>query len=478
METVNYFQKFLKEERYTQSFNSAPIFLNHSAQSGFVIKEILGFGYNGFCFNYKEGYGEMDYLVSDFKMIWRIIKNKLAQDPDYLIKTKKQYEEIFNEHEKLFEKIAVLKLREIKNEELFDLFKKCAKAQIDSVGLGHLVDSISIELEKEFRKKLFDEIEEKKEFNKYFVQLTVPSKPSFIAKEENELLKISLLSSSERKENLKEHLKKYFWIQNSYAGPKKLTINSLEQRLRFFRETKKKQKNKIIRVAPKVKIKLSKEVKKMVETIDFTTIWQDERKRNALKTIGYWGKIIDEIGRRLSMPSHFIYYLGVSDVEKINFLKDIGSLRKNLERRIKGVFFLLKEDREIKITGALYQKLIKIRKKITESATEKQKEIHGTIANNGTAIGRVIICKDINSLDKVRAGDILVTSMTRPEFMPALKKATAIVTDEGGITSHAAIVARELGIPAIIGTKIATKVLKDGMVVEVRANHGVIKIIG
>ena len=67
--------------------------------------------------------------------------------------------------------------------------------------------------------------------------------------------------------------------------------------------------------------------------------------------------------------------------------------------------------------------------------------------------------------------------MTRPEFMPALKKAAAIITDEGGITCHAAIVARELKKPCIIGTKIATKVLKDGMMVEVDADKGVVKIL-
>ena len=67
--------------------------------------------------------------------------------------------------------------------------------------------------------------------------------------------------------------------------------------------------------------------------------------------------------------------------------------------------------------------------------------------------------------------------MTRPEFVPLLKQASAIITDEGGITSHAAIVSRELKIPCIIGTKVATKVLKDGDKVEVNANHGVVRII-
>jgi pyruvate,water dikinase len=66
--------------------------------------------------------------------------------------------------------------------------------------------------------------------------------------------------------------------------------------------------------------------------------------------------------------------------------------------------------------------------------------------------------------------------MTRPEYLPAMKKAAAFVTDEGGITCHAAIVAREMGKPCIIGTKVATKVLKNGDLVEVKGNHGVVLI--
>jgi pyruvate,water dikinase len=67
--------------------------------------------------------------------------------------------------------------------------------------------------------------------------------------------------------------------------------------------------------------------------------------------------------------------------------------------------------------------------------------------------------------------------MTRPEYISAMKKAAAIVTDEGGITCHAAIVSRELKKPCIIGTKIATKVLKDGDLVEVDADKGIVKIL-
>jgi pyruvate,water dikinase len=67
--------------------------------------------------------------------------------------------------------------------------------------------------------------------------------------------------------------------------------------------------------------------------------------------------------------------------------------------------------------------------------------------------------------------------MTRPEFVPLMKKAAGIVTDEGGITCHAAIISRELGKPCIIGTQTATQIIKDGDLVEVRANHGTVRIL-
>lgn len=103
-------------------------------------------------------------------------------------------------------------------------------------------------------------------------------------------------------------------------------------------------------------------------------------------------------------------------------------------------------------------------------------EVRGVIAFAGRAKGVVKIIKRTEDLDKVKKGDILVTQMTFPSFIMAMKKAVAFVTDEGGITCHAAIVAREMEKPCIIGAKIATKALKDGDWVEVDANHGVVTV--
>lgn len=101
----------------------------------------------------------------------------------------------------------------------------------------------------------------------------------------------------------------------------------------------------------------------------------------------------------------------------------------------------------------------------------------GTVANGGIASGRVVLVFEKSQIAEVAEGDILVTPMTTPDFLPAMKKAAAFVTDEGGITCHAAIIAREMGKPCIIGTKVATEVLKSGDIVEVDADNGLIKIL-
>ena len=96
----------------------------------------------------------------------------------------------------------------------------------------------------------------------------------------------------------------------------------------------------------------------------------------------------------------------------------------------------------------------------------------GSPASPGIGTGRVKVLKSAKEIAKVEKGDILVAPMTSPDFVPAMKKAHAIVTDAGGATSHAAIVSRELGIPCVVGTKEATLVLKDGMIVTVDGQKG------
>jgi len=114
-------------------------------------------------------------------------------------------------------------------------------------------------------------------------------------------------------------------------------------------------------------------------------------------------------------------------------------------------------------------------KQISESQLVNLKQlVQGEPASFGIGFGKVVKIKSAKEIDKVKNGDVLVTEMTAPDFVPAMKRASAIVTDKGGQTSHAAIVSRELGVPAIVGTKIATKILKEDQLVTANGATGIV----
>ncbi|MFC7200365.1 pyruvate, water dikinase [Halospeciosus flavus] len=100
--------------------------------------------------------------------------------------------------------------------------------------------------------------------------------------------------------------------------------------------------------------------------------------------------------------------------------------------------------------------------------------VSGLGASPGIASGAVRVVKKLDQLDKVGKGDIIVTEMTTPDMVPAMKRAAGIVTDEGGMTSHAAIVSRELGVPAVLGTGDGTSVLKDDQLVTIDGDRGTV----
>lgn len=119
------------------------------------------------------------------------------------------------------------------------------------------------------------------------------------------------------------------------------------------------------------------------------------------------------------------------------------------------------EGEEVKVERNVEQKELKVL-------------VRGLAASPGIGAGKVKLINDISEIARVQEGDILVTVMTNPDMVPAMRRAKAVVTDEGGRTCHAAIVSRELGIPCIVGAKEATKVLKEGMEITVDAKRGVV----
>jgi len=131
-----------------------------------------------------------------------------------------------------------------------------------------------------------------------------------------------------------------------------------------------------------------------------------------------------------------------------------------------------------KITVFLVDEIEKYKKKYkVKEEIEKVSKISGSIANKGFVKGIAKIVNSKEDIGKVENGDILVAPMTIPDMVPAMQKAAAFVTDEGGIICHAAIISREMKKPCVIGTKIATKVIKDGDLIEVNADEGVVRIL-
>lgn len=148
----------------------------------------------------------------------------------------------------------------------------------------------------------------------------------------------------------------------------------------------------------------------------------------------------------------------------------------NIKKRLEGYFVY---NEEVYLSSRLNEILEKGGFELDngDEVLEEGKEIKGESASKGFVTGKVRLVLYKKQIGDVLPGEILVTEMTSPDFVLAMEKSSAIITDEGGITCHAAIVSREMNKPCVIGTKIATKVLKDGDIVEVDADNGIIKIL-
>ncbi|MDE1769197.1 MAG: phosphoenolpyruvate synthase [Thaumarchaeota archaeon] len=129
------------------------------------------------------------------------------------------------------------------------------------------------------------------------------------------------------------------------------------------------------------------------------------------------------------------------------------------------------EQSEIKIVQT---RPVTTKPKIGQGTMTGVKILKGMGASPGIATGRVKIVKNMSEITKIETGDILVTTMTSPDLVPKMSKSAAIITDLGGATSHAAIVSREMGLPAIVGTGNGTIILKDGQIVTVDAYDGIV----
>lgn len=205
-----------------------------------------------------------------------------------------------------------------------------------------------------------------------------------------------------------------------------------------------------------------------------------------LRSISYYPPFIKNIVVPLALER--LNNLGVKRAEElIDFVTikgllrgDIGGAVESKEQSFKeGKFFVYQQIGDVETLNWIQNPQKIIIELEPKFLPKNFNQIKGQVAFPGVVKGVVKIVRDYDSAKhEFEEGKILVAVSTNPTMLPLMKKAVAIITDEGGVTSHAAIVARELGIPCIVGTKTATKVFKDGDRVEVDAERGIVRKLG
>ncbi|PIR74463.1 MAG: hypothetical protein COU35_02505 [Candidatus Magasanikbacteria bacterium CG10_big_fil_rev_8_21_14_0_10_47_10] len=312
--------------------------------------------------------------------------------------------------------------------------------------------------------------------------LTTSPRYSFMQAEEQDLLKIATGDSSA---SVEDHWKKYQWMGYGWAGPP-YDISYYQDRLELLEGDRERSRSFVksedayaLDVEAK-KREVKKEYSFSEKTLAFAGFVEDIIRLKAYRVDVshqyYWSMepYFREIGRRKHLSVRQLQAVLPPEMEDLLLHGRFDENQLNA-RWTQDVIFI-KEGTMQEEPGPIAREYLAALEDITGFDTLPD-ELSGDCGSPGSARGEVCIIVDPKDIGTMEQDAILVSHMTDPRFVPAMKKARAIVAEIGGITCHAAIVARELGIPCVIGVKKATKFLKDGDRIEVDADNGVVKKI-
>jgi len=309
-------------------------------------------------------------------------------------------------------------------------------------------------------------------------KLIIPKKKSFFVQETEALLKIALKLQKNIKADIKrdiqEYLKKYTWMSClAYVG-KFNAEKDIKKKLKFLLKENLKERishietiKKETRRGYKDAFNTIKGSKRLINLIDITRefIYLQQYRLDVLFMVHHYVySLFEEIGRRLNLEAEEVVYLTGEEI--INALFGTSKVEREEIKDRRRDFALIKINNEFKILSG--DKVKRIVRKVSKAS-----RVEGFVANRGRSTGKAKLLFEKEDIDKVIRGDIVISPMTRPELVPAIIKSSGIITDFGGILCHAAIISREFGIPCLVGTKKATKVFKDGDLVELNAYDGV-----
>lgn len=450
-------------------------------------KKVLCF-YRGY--NLKFYYGEKD--SDEFA---KHVLNLILKNPKFGKKINDEIRIYSKKFKSASKKIEKRFLARLSNKQLADFYNYLDKLHTTLYSWGWLPNAVDMfhgnftnYLKSILAKKLPPD-----KVNPALVTLSISHEKSIVQQEHESFLRLVVLkqsgaSNKQIKEATEKRLAKYFYLKylwigkngiydyNHYIKEINKTVASrenakelLQKENRFLKQNLAERKKLITRLGL---------TKNQIAIFDIYAEFAVTKLFRRDVQI-YWSYkmsfLFKELSKRLNIPIIQVRSLFPWEIYNSLIQNKIDTiLKKELGKRIKYCAYYAEKGIDLLF---LEKDANLMENEIEQESGKEINELSGQTACLGKAKGYVKVINSMPDMKKMRDGDILVSIATNPDIVPAMKKAVAIITEQGGVTSHAAIVSRELRTPCIIGTKIATKVLKDGNLVEVDADVGIVKII-
>lgn len=383
------------------------------------------------------------------------------------LKELSDFEELWKQADISYISNSPTNLKKISDQELVEQIKKAFELMRGIIGSTVFVES----LDESQIKTHFQQIDNKGDFEVFFKNVSMPAFDSFALRADESILQNS--NSPELQYIFTDY---YLAPHITEVGKKIEELISERGGLDKIKEEAKKIKKEIEenkKVVDKFRSSLNDKLASLFDFAQICMYTRDIRKNPLQKAQTVISNTMREFFERKGRDSENAAFALYDDFVSDKYQQT--EYPKEIEKRSEQGTAVLLSDKEILFEyGDTEEKLQSIFKAM---GIGNASQLTGNVAYRGNVKGIVRIVLSENDFPKFNKGEILVTSMTRPEFVPLMKKAIAVITDEGGITCHAAIVSRELKIPCIIGTKVATRTLKDGDEVEIDGDSGMIIVL-
>lgn len=443
--------------------------------------------------------GDEYYKETDSEEKCKIFSQKFESNNNFFEEFAKKEFDIVDRANSYIEKLKTINFSKLSNDALLKELLEFNNIYLETCVTGYTRPEDYLELElKEQLKKEFGDDKEKQEY--VFERMaTVPDyKPLAYSEEPLDLLKISKTikeDSSILDKLLDIHMEKYAWMKapvltidtcfekEEYLMRLKFLENeNIDEKIANIVNARKNNDFEYERIIKETKfsdrtLKLAKALRNFIFLRTYTTECSDHIFYKARHSL------FKEISQRCDIDNNDLIMLGINEiVDILNNNCRITDETIELIKSRKNAFSILWIDGEVSIylneEALTLQSEIGKFYKVNNNAEENLDNIiKGMPANKGKVTGKAKVLLEYEDIFKVEKGDIIVATMTTPDYVAAMEKAIGFITDEGGITCHAAIISREFNVPCIVGTNNATSKIKSGQLIELDAYNGIITII-